>query len=116
MATFLLSEVVLRELLVQLTLGRSFLYFVKSFSSFPDFAKALQVTVLYAAFDPHILMLVVIILVWLGKPDRWISTFQERNVIATSQIAIPPVHHRYAEIRYVSSCCLLDKTRKLTRR
>jgi len=41
MATFLLSEVVLRELLVQLTLGRSFLYFVKSFSSFPDFAKAL---------------------------------------------------------------------------
>ena len=66
-----------------------------------------------AVFDADVLMLMVIVLVRLGKPDRRITLLEERNVIAAAQVAVAPVDHPDAGIEKVVPGDGFDVARQL---
>ncbi|MDQ2921590.1 MAG: hypothetical protein M3R52_08295 [Acidobacteriota bacterium] len=66
---------------------------------------------MHAVFFAHILMLMAIIFISLGEPNRSKATLEKRPVIAAAQITIAAIDHHDTHAGYVTPCGFFDEPR-----
>src|SRR5438876_9878251 len=66
-------------------------------------------------FDPNVLMLMVVILVWFSEAHRRIAAFEKWLMITATPVTIAAIDHPNLHRRHITVAGLFDEPRKLSR-